>query len=168
MSQDIYTEIIGEFNRNKVSYIVIGVSGINYYARNAHNLIMTADYDIFLKPEATNVTKAIKILKAKGFTMVTKKGAIRRISKKAAEDIVRRKTALTCENFYGNMVDICLEVSGFSFEELDKKSKIFKGGRTSIRVGRLRDILKTKEIAARPKDRLFLEKYRLLLEEKKK
>ena len=165
MAQDIYTEIIREFNHNKVSYIVVGVSGINYYARDAHNLIMTADYDIFLKPEATNVTKAIKILKAKGFTIVTKKDAIRRISKKAAGDIVRRKTTLTCENFYGNMVDICLEVSGFSFAELDKKSKIFKAGRTPIRVGRLRDILKTKEIAARPKDRLFLEKYKLLLKE---
>ena len=66
------------------------------------------------------------------------------------------------------MVDICLEVSGFSFEELDKKTKTFKAGRTPIRVGRLRDILKTKEIAARPKDQLFLEKYRLLPEEKKK
>lgn len=82
--------------------------------------------------------------------------------------VVREKYLRPFPNFYGNMVDICLEVSGFSFEELDKKTKTFKAGRTPIRVGRLRDILKTKEIAARPKDQLFLEKYRLLPEEKKK
>jgi len=165
MARDIYTEIIKAFNHNKVAYTVIGVSGINYYTKDAHSLIMTADYDIFLKPEVENVTKAIKILKAKGFTVVNKEGPIRRISKKRTEEIVRKKLNLTCENFYGNMIDLCLEVSGFGFEELDRKAKIFKAGRTSIRVGRLRDLLKTKEIAARPKDRLFLEKYKLLLKE---
>lgn len=165
MAQDTYTEIIKAFNHNKVTYIVIGVSGINYYAKDAHNLIMTADYDIFLKPEVENVTKAIKILKEKGFTIVNKEKTIRRISKKEIEKIVRKKLNLTCENFYGNMIDLCLEVSGFSFEELDKRSKSFKAGRISIRVGQLRDLLKTKEIATRPKDRLFLEKYKLLLKE---
>lgn len=165
MAQDTYTEIIKAFNHNKVTYIVIGVSGINYYAKDAHNLIMTADYDIFLKPEVENVTKAIKILKEKGFTIVNKEKTIRRISKKEIEKIVRKKLNLTCENFYGNMIDLCLEISGFSFEELDKRSKSFKAGRISIRVGRLRDLLKTKEIATRPKDRLFLEKYKLLLKE---
>lgn len=165
MNRDIYTEIIREFNRERIDYIVIGVSGINYYAKDAYQLIMTADFDIFLNPEIKNILKSIKALKAKGFTVATKEGTIRRISKTGIKDIVNRGMSLTCSNHYGNIVDLCLQVSGFTFEELNKSVNVFKAGKVSIKVAYLNKLLKMKEIAARDKDELFLGKYKLILDE---
>jgi hypothetical protein len=167
MKQDIYTEIIGKFNRQGIDYIVIGVSGINYYAEDVYNLIMTADFDVFLKPEVENVMKSVKMLKAEGFDVATKEGVIRRIGKANIEDIVKSGITLTCSNHYGNTVEFCLQVSGFTFEELNRDANIFKAGKVSIRVARLNKLLRMKEIAARDKDILFLEKYKLMFEEKK-
>src|SRR3990172_4251517 len=147
MPQDIYTEIIREFNHNRINYIVIGVSGINYYAGDVHNLIMTADFDIFLKPEVKNVFKALKILKSKGLSVSTKYEAVQRLSKKKIENIVRMGKSLSCSNPYGNIVDLCLQVSGFTFDELVKDANVFKAGRTPIRVGQLGKLLRMKEIA---------------------
>ena len=66
---------------------------------------------------------------------------------------------------YGNIVDLCLQVSGFTFEELNKSVNIFKAGKVSIKVAYLNKLLKMKEIAARNKDELFLGKYKLILDE---
>ncbi len=43
--------------------------------------------------------------------------------------------------------------------------RVFPAGRSRIRVGSLQNLLRMKEIAARDKDLLFLEKYRQMLRE---
>ena len=73
--------------------------------------------------------------------------------------------SLTCSNSDGNVIDLCLGVSGFSYEELKEHAAVFKAGRTHVMVGRLRDLLRMKEIAARPRDEMFLNKYRSMLDE---
>ncbi len=162
---DPYVEVIRDFNRNRVLYVVVGVSGINYYAKDARQLILTADYDVLLKPELANVMDAIKVMKKLGFVLTTKEGRLGRITKKSVGRIVSSGLTVVCENHHGNMVELCLQVSGFSFQQLSQNAREFRAGRTHITVGLLRDLLHSKEIANRPKDRLFLEKYRAMLTE---
>jgi hypothetical protein len=164
---DVYTETIRAFNRKKVEYVVVGVSGINYYIDDPHQLIMTADFDIFLKPDARNVLKALKVMHGLDFTLSTSSGILRTHDEEAVRDILARHTAVTCTTPYGGLIDLCLDVSGYTYADLDKDARVFRAGRTPIRVGRLEKLLKMKEIAARRKDILFLERYRLLLDEKK-
>jgi hypothetical protein len=45
-----YHEILRDLSRARVEFIVIGVSGINYFAKDASQVLSTADYDLFLKP----------------------------------------------------------------------------------------------------------------------
>jgi len=66
---DPYLEVIKNFNRYKVKYVVIGVSGFNYFAKDAREMVVTYDYDIFINPEFSNVKKTIKILKRLDFNL---------------------------------------------------------------------------------------------------
>jgi hypothetical protein len=62
-------------------------------------------------------------------------------------------------------IDLPLEIAGFSFRQLWRKRRRFRVGGTSVWVAPLRDILRSKELAGREKDRLFLALYRDALEQ---
>ncbi len=160
---DPYLKVISEFNKNNIKYIVIGVSGINYYAKNAREIIMTGDYDIFLKPDTDNVLRAIKIMEKLEYVITAANKKIKSNDVKEIEKIVRKRKTLSCENYYHNLVDFCLDVSGYTFDDLEKNVRIFKAGKEKIKVAALKYLLRMKEIANRPKDRLFLQKYEEIL-----
>ena len=162
--RDPYLKVLSIFNRKKVDYLIIGVSGINYYAKSTMNIIMTADYDIFIKPEKKNVARALKVMSSLGYAIQTEDRTINKIDDKTVKNIVDKRKTIICENVYHNLIELCLDVSGFTFEELCKNVNTFKAGKDKIFVANLKDLLKMKEVADRPKDRLFLKKYSDLLE----
>lgn len=162
---DLYLEVLRKFNKKKVQYIVVGVSGINYYAKNARNIMMTSDFDIFVNPEFENVKKAVRILKSLKFDVFVKENKIGRLSEDKIQNIIKNRVTVVGKHYYGHIVELCLAVSGFSFPEMESRAITFRAGRTKIRVGHLSDILKTKKIANRPKDRLFLEKFKEIIKE---
>ena len=164
---DIYLDILKAMNLRRISYIVIGMSGINYYAENASQTMMTGDFDIFLKPDIKNVTKALQLLQEQEFSASTSKAAIRDLDRETVQSILDDGLNIACTTLYGHSIDLCLSVSGFTYDEMNENVKKVKVAGSSIRVGRLRDLLRSKEIADRPKDRMFLKRYRLLLEEEK-
>jgi len=45
---DPYAELVDKFNHRGVKYVVVGMSGINYYAANAKETFSTQDFDIFI------------------------------------------------------------------------------------------------------------------------
>lgn len=162
---DPYLRVIARLNQQKLNYLIIGVSGINYYARDARQVIMTADYDIFLQPELKNVLRAMKVMRSLGYEISVNDRLLKNISSAFIQEIVKKRKTLFCENPQHNLVEFCLEVSGYTFEELKRNSRLFKAGRVKIPVGNLEDLLRMKRIAGRPKDKIFLEKHRSLIKE---
>jgi len=65
----------------------------------------------------------------------------------------------------GAMVELLLQVSGYPFSELAKDAATYDAQGVPVRVGRLEKLLRSKKIAGRPKDLLFLRRYPLLKEE---
>src|SRR5579864_8826556 len=49
-----YQLVLRELGRSGAEYLVIGASGINYFAKDARQILSTADYDLFLKPTSEN------------------------------------------------------------------------------------------------------------------
>lgn len=160
--QDPYRTVIDSFNRHGVRYVVVGLSGINYYAQNPRETFATLDYDLFLEPSVANVQKAIRSLKALGFHLGTQKGTFIETELK---QLVRNCQTLIATTQEGIMVELLLKVSGYPFSELAKDAAIFTVRGVPIRVGRLSKLLRSKLIAGRPKDRYFLKRYQSLLEE---
>ena len=162
---DPYLTAIRKFNKAKIDYLVIGVSGINYYAKDSRQIIMTADYDIFLKPELRNVRESLLVMQSLEYAIVIG-GRIRKsFSDKTVQGIIKKRSTIVCENPEHNLIELCLEVSGYLFEKLNQNAHFFKAGKDKIRVANLKDLLRMKMFANREKDRLFLRKYATILSE---
>ncbi len=159
---DPYLRVIQAFNRAGVRYVVVGMSGINYYATRPSEAFGTMDYDVFLKPTMPNVQKAIRQLQDMEFTLGTAQGPI------GLDDlrmVIRTQRTIVATTADGLMVELLLAISGYTFEALveDAMAIIVRG--TPITVGRLEKLLRSKQIAGRPKDREFLKRYGMLLGE---
>ena len=159
---DPYQTVIGAFNRVGVRYVVVGMAGINYYARRPSEAFATMDYDLFLEPTLRNIQKAVAQLTRLGFSIGTTQGAFQPRELRA---MVRDHRTLVATTPDGLMVELLLAVSGFTFADMAKDAATVTVRGTPIQVGRLPKLLKSKQVANRPKDRAFLRRYQVLLEE---
>jgi predicted nucleotidyltransferase len=157
---DPYETVLRAFNRVGVRYVVVGMSGINYYARQPSEAFATMDYDLFLEPTISNVGKAIRQLERLGFSIGTTRGVF---TPGALRTVVREQRTLVATTPDGVTVELLLAVSGYTFSELASDAPTVTVRGTPIRVGRLAKLLKSKQLAGRPKDRQFLKRYKTLL-----
>ena len=157
---DPYGDLIRQLNREGVDYVVVGMSGINYYSESALDTFGTQDYDLFLKPAVANAAKAFEVLSGSGYEMVADG---KPVAKKDIERILKEKRTVLAVNPEGVTFELLFEVSGFVFEQMATDASIFKAGDALIRVARLSKLLASKEAAGRPKDKLFLKRYKLIL-----
>lgn len=159
---DPYRAVIRRFNRNGVRYVVVGMTGINYYARRPAETFATLDYDVFIEPTLKNVERAIRSLRGLGFAMGTAGGPL---ETELLKDLVRSRRTLIATTPEGLTVELLLAVSGFPFTELAKDAATLTVRGEPVKVGRLTKLLQSKKLAGRAKDRHFLRRYRALLEE---
>lgn len=159
---DPYQAVTRALNRVGVRYVVVGMAGINYYARRPSEAFATMDYDLFLEPTLSNVEKALRQLGRLGFSIGTARGALKAGELRA---MVRDRRTFIATTPDGLMVELLLAVSGFTFADLAKDAATVTVRGTPIRVGRLTKLLQSKQTANRPKDRQFLRRYKVMLEE---
>lgn len=159
---DPYLAVIRAFGRVGVRYVVVGMAGINYYARKPAEAFATMDYDLLLEPTLGNVEKALGRMKRLGFSVGAAEGALR---PGGLRGVVRGRRTLVATTPDGVMVELLLAVSGFTFAELAGDAATVTVRGTPITVGRLTKLLQSKRAANRPKDREFLRRYQALLEE---
>jgi len=74
---DPYAQLLDRFNQEGVKYVVVGMSGINYYASRAQETFATQDFDIFIKPTIINVKKAIEVFRALNYSLAVKEGELK-------------------------------------------------------------------------------------------
>ncbi|MBI3318843.1 MAG: hypothetical protein HYZ90_06875 [Candidatus Omnitrophica bacterium] len=160
--RDPYSEVLQRFNQRGIRCVVVGMSGINFYAKNPASAFSTLDYDLFLEPTLKNVGEAVRSLKTLGFTVGTAEGTLKSSD---LGGMVRDQRTLVATSPEGLLIDLLLKVSGYPFSELSKDAATFTVGGVPVRVGRLSKLIRSKKLAGRPKDRRFLQRYQALLEE---
>ncbi len=169
---NLYHPFLKRFQKTGVDYLLIGVSGINYFAKDARQIISTADYDLFIRPTPENILKALQALRKEEYetAALTASGQLRstgRLTPMLAKRLARTKRTVVGTGPYQLIVELCLEVSGFTFDEM-KRNAVWmydKELKFKFLVASLPDLLKSKQVANREKDRLFLAKYKRILEE---
>lgn len=159
---DPYAELIERFNKANIQYAIIGASGINYYSRSPETAFATLDYDLFINPTLYNLKKAIKVLGDLGYSIAIREG---KFSPRQLHQILRQRQTLIATDPYGIQVELLLEISGYTFEEIAQDAATFAVNGIKIKVGKLHKLLRSKKIANRPKDRLFLKRYEALLKD---
>jgi hypothetical protein len=162
-SIDPYTEAIGMLNRAKVRYVVIGMSGINYYAQKPELTFSTQDYDIFIKPTIQNVKKAISVFQRLKYSLISNK---KQLLTQELKDLVRDKKTILATDPYGITIELIMVISGYTFGQMEKGAEVFNVSNIPVKVGKFDKLLMSKKMAGRKKDKLFLERYEILLRDR--
>ena len=161
IEKDRFATIARSLTDSHVRFVVIGVSGANYYASSAAVLFHTYDRDLFLPLDAGNLLKAWHVCEAGGLELFA---GHEPLDYPRDEDLARAvvdRLALTrASDRAGLDLDLTLVMTGFDFEAAWRDHQTFIVDGVDIPVARLAHNLESKARAGRKKDRLFLETHR--------
>jgi hypothetical protein len=161
-----FAALVAALDARGVRYLVIGVGGANFYAPDAGLMFATQDLDLFLPPDPTNLLAAWEACEFVGLELsVSGEPLDRPRDTWLAQRIVDLR-ALTRARDDGDLkVDLTLVMAGFEFVQVWPARHTFELAQSALEVAALRDILRSKALADRPKDRLFLSTHKDALQQ---
>jgi hypothetical protein len=140
-----------------VAYVVVGVGGINFYARTPAEAFSTLDLDALLEPTVGNLRSALRALNTLGYEFEAGGEPFLDLQDDSAlEAVVRNGATLNAIHREVGQIDLVLGVAGFSYAELDSDAVEFHVADVGVRVGKLEKLLRSKQASGRPKDLAFL------------
>jgi hypothetical protein len=161
-----FAEALLALARAGSDFVVVGVAGINFYARDASGVVVTADLDLLLPPRVEALRAALAALARAGFEFEAGGEPFPDLEDDTVLGrLIERGASLTALGPEGARVDLMLSVKGYRFDELAGDAERFRVGDLEIRVGRLEKLLRAKELSDRPKDREFLRLFAARLRE---
>jgi predicted nucleotidyltransferase len=144
-----------------VDFVVVGVGGINFYARTPADAFATLDVDALLEPASENLQRALSVLSRLGYAFEA--GGEPFVDVEDAlvlRRIIENGASLSAIHPESIELDLMTSISGFSYRDLFDDAAEFEVAGARVRVGRLEKLLRSKEISARPKDLEFLRSFR--------
>jgi len=149
--------LASSLRRRRVRFVLIGVSGANFYASHAGLAFHTEDHDLFLPLDARNERRAWEACSDAGFDLWVGDEPLDVPRDEAlAREIVKRRALVRATREGGPAIDLTLVMAGFTFPRVYAERRTFRVDGVRVDVARLRDIVVSKAAAGRPKDRLFL------------
>jgi hypothetical protein len=143
-----------------IEFVIVGVGGVNFYARDGAHAFATLDLDLLLAPERGNLRRALRALSKGGFRFESEAEPFLDVDDDAIlGNVVALGGRLTAVHQDGTQLDLMLSVRGFSYSDLSLDARAFTVEGSQVRVGRLEKLLRSKELAGRPKDREFLRQF---------
>lgn len=140
---------------------VVGVGGINFYARTPAGAFATLDLDAFLAPGVENLQRALGVLSEIGYSFEAGREPFLEVDDAVVLGrILERGASLRAIHPEAGELDLLTSISGFDYEELSEDATTFAVAGVEVRVGRLEKLLRSKEASGRPKDLAFLQAFR--------
>lgn len=157
----IYEEILREFQKEKVQYVLVGGIAFNLLGGYRNTL----DMDILVEMTDTNLFKIVKILKKAGYYVKQPVDPIGIADKKTREDWIKNKN-LKAFNFYKSEknyeeVDIIID-SPVSFREASKDCVRVRVGQLVLPVISKKNFIKMKKKSGRDKDLMDIKEINMI------
>jgi hypothetical protein len=163
---DALLPLVRALTEREVRFVVIGVSGANYWALGGSTIFTTKDRDLFLPLDADNLVRCWDACAAAGLELQSGREPLDSPRDRwLAERIVDRQAAVRATDGNELDVDLTLVMAGFDFETVWRERRGFMVDHVSVPVARLLHIVTSKHAAGRDKDRLFLATHREALRE---
>ena len=151
-----YVEILGRLVRADVRFLVIGITGVNFYVIRRHVPFNTGDCDVFLPPDPKNLVACWQVMDAQGFELTSHGEPLEiPLDLWLAERVVERRAVIQALGPGDLRLDLTLTMKGFYFESLWAERRTFIVERQEIPVAPLSRIVESKKAAGRDKDVLF-------------
>jgi hypothetical protein len=161
---DPYVEACSRLDEAGVRYLIVGAFGINLYAGQVGAVITTGDCDLMIPADANALEAAVRTLRSLGFTLEAGGELLPDEDPVVLDGILRARACVRAMRPDAR-IDLPLEISGATFEALWPEQRRFTIEGRTLRVGPLAALVRSKQLADRPKDRAFLEAHRVALEE---
>jgi len=162
----LYEEILRDFAEEKVRYVLVGGIALNLLG----SMRATADLDLLVEMSDENLKKIVKIMKKRGYRVRQPVDPMGIADAKTRRSWIREKH-MKAFNFYKDdqlkEVDLIID-SPVRFEQAIQKSQRIRVGDLSLPVVSIEHLIKMKEKAGRPIDRLDLSELRRLKTLRKK
>jgi hypothetical protein len=157
----IYEEILKEFHRQKVRYVLVGGIAFNLLGGYRN----TFDIDILVQMTDSNLRKIVNILKKAGYRVKQPVDPLLIADKSTREDWIKNKH-MKSFNFYKNErsyeeVDIIID-SPINFKQAIKSAKKIKVGKLNITVISPKNLIKMKKVTGRNKDLRDIKELKLI------
>jgi len=156
----LYQEVLLEFNKRKVKYIIVGGIAINLHGF----LRATADMDILVDMTDENLRKIVNILKKQGYHVKQPIDPMGIANEKIRHDWIHGKN-MKAFNFYKEdefkEVDIIIE-SPVSYKKANKSVWHVKIDDLKVPVISLEDLIEMKKQAGRDLDQRDIEQLRII------
>jgi hypothetical protein len=144
-----------------VEFVVVGVGGINFYARTPADAIATLDVAALLAPAVENLELALSVLSGLGYEFEAGGEPFVDLDDRLiVQRILQNGATLQALHRGEGEIDLLTSLSGFVYSDLAADSATFEVAGALIRVGRLEKLLRSKEASGRPKDIEFLKAFR--------
>jgi len=147
----LYEEILREFQKKKVRYILVGGMAFNLLGGER----TTLDMDIIVEMTDTNLRKIVTIMKKAGYYVKQPVNPLMIADKKTREDWIKNKN-MKAFNFYKGErsyeeVDIVID-SPVNFKNAIKKALRVKAGNLNLVTISPSDFIRMKKASGRDKD----------------
>jgi len=157
----IYEEVLKEFQRQKIKYVLVGGIAFNLLGGYRNTL----DMDIVVEMTDNNLLKIVNILKKIGYHVKQPINPILIADRKTREDWIKNKN-LKALNFYKGQnsyeeVDIII-AAPVSFKEASKDIIKAKVGRLVLPVISIKNFIKMKMGSGRDKDIMDIKEIRII------
>jgi hypothetical protein len=161
---DPYVRASRHLARAGVRHLIIGAFGVNLYARDAGQIITTADCDLLIPARLSALAKALKTLRRLGFKLEAGGEPLPTLDPVIVHGILRSRANVRAFR-KGAQIDLALRIAGGTFGRFWKNRRTFVVEGVRLQVGSLADLIRSKQAAGRPKDRLFLGVFRSVLKD---
>jgi len=161
---DPYVRVCRNLGRAGVRHLIVGAFGVNLYARDVGQVITTADLDLLIPARLTSLVKALKTLRRLRFKLEAGGEPLPDLDPVVLKGVLRSRANVRAFR-KGAQVDLALKIAGGQFGRFWKRRRRFIVDGVQLQVGSLADLIRSKQMAGRAKDRLFLEAFRSVLKD---
>lgn len=151
------SQIVELLTSAAVDFVIVGLNGINFFARDPSQAVATRDLDVLLRPAIENLQRALGALRRGGYAFEAGgEPFLDEDNPEVLATVIARGAAVTARSPDGVAVDLMFSGAGLRFDDLSSDAVRFLVGSTEVRVGALEKLLRSKQLAGRPKDLEFL------------
>lgn len=149
--------LAAQLAERSVRYLVIGVTGANFYGPGGQAIFTTEDIDLFLPVDTENLLRAWQACDAANLELWLSDEPLERPRDRwLAERIIERRALVRATGADDLQVDLTLMMKGFEFETVWAERRTFVVEGIDVPTARLLHIVTSKQATGRPKDQLFL------------
>ena len=144
-----------------VDFVIVGVGGINFYARTPAEAFATLDLDALLAPSAANLEEALRVLDNLGYEFEAGGEPFIDIEDATIlSRVIENGASLSAIHSEDGEIDLLTSIAAFDYGTLSRDASEFEVAGSAVRVGQLEKLLRSKQASGRPKDREFLRAFR--------